>query len=230
MLPPYMAKHRYPEDGSASVDEPTSGVRRHALIAAAVAGLTLAGATAWALSRPGDDSDDGSPRGKEPGAISSAGVVEGFGLAGPVPSGSVRPAPRASVTPLPSIPGTQPPSTREATPPSTTGGLEAIYTMMTWDGGYQVTLVVTNPTNTPVVWKVRIQLPSNALFGDSWSAQLTRDGSVFTFTPPLGGNGNPKPLAPGAMHSFGFLAVQPSGDYRLLSCAVDGVECKPANP
>jgi hypothetical protein len=233
MLPSAMAKHRHSEDEPptpvpADTNEPALSIRRHAIVAAAVAGLTLASVTAWALTRPGDDSGIGSPRGTALGGFSSPGAVEGFGQAGTAtPSGTGRPTPRPSGTLLP---GTPPPT--EATPDQTAtpsvGGLQATYSMLTWDGGYQVTFVLINPNDVPVLWKVRIQLPSNAVFGDSWSAELARDGSVLTFTPPRWSNGNPKPLAPGAMASFGFLASQPSGDYRMLSCTVDGVECRPA--
>ena len=232
MLPSVMAKHRHLQEDPPSLDSESLGksalsLRRHAIIAAAVASLTLAGATGWALTRPDSGSGSDSPRGAGPGAMTSPGALEGFGLASPMVSASgVRPGPRASgSSPLPSL---LPPSLEVVTPTesaTTTSGLEATYTMLTWQGGYQVTLVLTNPTAANVLWRLRIQLPSNASFGHSWGAELSRDGAVLTFTPPKW-DSKPMPLAPGTTHSFGFSALQTSGDYRLLSCAVDGVVCR----
>ncbi|WP_203912179.1 cellulose binding domain-containing protein [Rhizocola hellebori] len=236
-----MAKHRRPQDDPPDpvpAEEPAAGhrarpalsIRRHAIVAAAAASLSLIGATGWALTRPDSGPGDGSPRAAAPDAMASAGGLDGFGPASPVASsGAARPSPRPSVAQPPSTP----PRT-EASPArsiaTTVDGLQATYTMLTWQGGYQVTLVVTNQTTAPALWKLRIELPAKAMFGHSWSAELARDGAVLTFTPPKWDNGNPRPLAPGATHTFGFIALQTSGAYSLVSCAVDGVACRAVQP
>ncbi len=242
MLLRVMAKHRHPEQEPPSLVPPTLeqlaaqerarpalSIKRHAIVAGATASLLLAAATSWALTRPQETTAEGS---LPPNGLSSAGAGEGFGLASPAGSPSVPPRPgaRSSATALPSLmlsPSAAAPTSSVAT---TAGGLEATYVMLTWQGGYQVTFVVTNPTSTAVLWKIRVQLPAGARYDHSWSAELAREGEVLTFTPPKWDNGNPRPLAPGTAHTFGFIALQPGSDYRLLSCTVDGVPCRAVQP
>ena len=242
MLLRVMAKHRHPEAEPlslvpATVEQlaaqerarPALSIKRHAIVAGATASLLLAAATSWALTRPQQAQHEGSIL---PGGLASAGAVEGFGLASPVGSPSVSPRPglRPSAATLPSLalsPSAAAPSRSITT---TAGGLEAAYVMLTWQGGYQVTFVVTNPTSTAVLWKIRVQLAAGARYDHSWSAELAGEGDVLTFTPPKWDNGNPRPLAPGTTHAFGFIALQPGSDYRLLSCTVDGVPCRAVQP
>ncbi len=242
MLLTVMARHRRSENdplslAPATVEElaalerarPPLSIKRHAIVAGSVAGLLLAGATVWALAGTGDRGP-GAPEGLGPGGLASAGAVDGFGLASPLASRSpsarpgVRPSPTAAASAEP------PPMILEATAtpasPRQATGVEASYVMLTWQGGYQVTFVVHNPTSSPVLWKLRLELPGNARYDHHWSAELAREAATLTFTPPRWDNNNPRALAPGTTHTFGFIVMQPSGDYRLVSCAVDGTPCR----
>jgi cellulase/cellobiase CelA1 len=107
------------------------------------------------------------------------------------------------------------------------GGAIATYRMPNpWQGGYRVDFQLTNPSAAPIQWTIRVQLPANARYDHSWSAEVRVEGTTLIFTPPRWDNGNPRALGPGTEHVFGFIATQPPGDYRLLSCTIDGSPCR----
>jgi molybdopterin biosynthesis enzyme len=80
---------------------------------------------------------------------------------------------------------------------------------------------VTNKSGPARTWTVKVSFDSDAgvRVGNTWNAQLTREGSTFVFT---GG-----PLAPGATAMLGFEASkQVRGRIQPTSCTVDGAPCR----
>jgi hypothetical protein len=129
---------------------------------------------------------------------------------GPTPAG-----PQPVIAPGRSKPVASRPSASPA------AGLTADYLVSaSWETGFIVGVLLTNPTDRPVTWRVVVTHDRRAgvRVTNAWNAALERDGSTAILT---GG-----PLAPGATHTFGFEATkQFPGPVRPASCTVNGTPC-----
>lgn len=142
--------------------------------------------------------------GASPGA--AAGPAPGKAAPKPAGKATTKPAPRQTTTP----------------PPAPAAAFTGRYVPgMTWDRGFIGSVEVTNQTGPARTWTVKLTYDSSAgvRLGNTWNAQVIRQGDTFVFT---GG-----PLTPGASITLGFEASkQVSGGIRPTACAVDGVPCR----
>ncbi|MEU8235425.1 cellulose binding domain-containing protein [Actinoplanes sp. NPDC048967] len=130
----------------------------------------------------------------------------------------VRSSPRASRSP------SKKPAPRRTTPPAAppAASFTAAYgTGRSWDRGFIAGVQITNKSGPARTWTVKVSYNPDAgvRVGNTWNAQLSRDGNTFVFT---GG-----PLAPGATAMLGFEASkQVRGRIQPTSCTVDGAPCR----
>jgi hypothetical protein len=149
------------------------------------------------------------------GTSLSAGTSVTAGPHGSEPVGTTRPAlpEKSTATPRP---------TRSHRPPPVSEGLTAQYTVSgSWDTGFVVGVLVTNPTGTAQAWQVSVSHdPDDGVrVSTFWNAQVNREGSTTVFT---GG-----PVAAGATQSFGFEATKRvDGGVRPTACTVNGESCQ----
>ncbi|MGW4946775.1 cellulose binding domain-containing protein [Actinoplanes sp. NPDC004185] len=135
----------------------------------------------------------------------------------------------ASPTPVPSSPrASRSPSKKPAprrttaSPPAPAASFAAAYrTGRSWDRGFIAGVEITNKSGPARTWTVKVSFDPDAgvRVGNTWNAQLSRDGNTFVFT---GG-----PLAPGATAMLGFEASkQVRGGIQPTSCTADGAPCR----
>jgi hypothetical protein len=144
----------------------------------------------------------------------------------PSPSGSASASPTPSRTPSkspakPTEKATKPAPRRTTTPPAPAAAFAAQYKVAgDWDRGFVAAIEVTNKTGPARTWtlKVTYAAEDGVRVGNTWNAQLSRQGNTFVLT---GG-----PLAPGATVSVGYEASkQVRSRVEPSSCTVDGVRC-----
>jgi hypothetical protein len=135
-------------------------------------------------------------------------------------SGSV-PGPGGGTGPQPVIAPDRSKPVASRSPSPAPGGLTADYTVSgSWDTGFVVGVLLTNPTDRPQPWRVVVthDRADGVRVTNAWNASLSRDGATVVFT---GG-----PLAPGATQTFGFEATKRAGGpVRPTSCTVNGASC-----
>jgi len=129
----------------------------------------------------------------------------------------VRSSPRASRPP-----SKKPAPRRTTSPPAPAASFTAAYgTGRSWDRGFIAGVQITNKSGPARTWTVKVSYNPDAgvRIGNTWNAQLSRDGNTFVLT---GG-----PLAPGATAMLGFEASkQVRGGIQPTSCTVDGAPCR----
>ncbi|WP_158647710.1 cellulose binding domain-containing protein [Actinoplanes sp. ATCC 53533] len=162
-------------------------------------------------------------------ATSPTAAIEGTGVSREGVSGvgtpSKTPARRtpSNAAPKPTAKATTKPTPRRTTPPPTPEtALSGRYTTgASWDRGFIGNVDVTNKTGPARTWTVKLTFAPSAGVGvgNTWNAQLSRQGNTFVFT---GG-----PLAPGSKISLGFEASkQVRGKIQPATCTVDGAPCQ----
>jgi cellulase/cellobiase CelA1 len=147
--------------------------------------------------------------------------VTGVVVSTPAKTTAVRTTSKA--TPKPTRKTTTKPKPRRTTPPPTpTVALSGRYTTgASWDRGFIGGVHVTNKSGSPHTWTVRLTFDPSAGVGvgNTWNAQLSRQGNTFVFT---GGE-----LPPGGRTSLGFEASkQVRGKIQPATCTVDGAPCR----
>jgi hypothetical protein len=139
---------------------------------------------------------------------------------------STSPSPKASRTPSkspakPTEKATTKP-VRTTSPPAPAASFAAQYRVAAdWDQGFVTAIDVTNKTGPARTWTLKVTYPAEAgvRLGNTWNAQVSRQGNTFVLT---GG-----PLAPGATVSVGYEASkQVRSRVEPSSCTVDGVSCR----
>jgi hypothetical protein len=143
----------------------------------------------------------------------------------PVPTSAsptpVSRSPRASRSPSKKA-TTKPAPRRTTSPPAPAASFTAAYrTGRSWDRGFIAGVEITNKSGPARTWTVKLSYDPDAgvRVGNTWNAQLSRDGNTFVLT---GG-----PLAPGATAMLGFEASkQVRGGIQPTSCTVDGAPCR----
>ena len=144
----------------------------------------------------------------------------------PSSTGTPSPSPTPSRTPSkspakPTEKATKPAPPRTTTPPAPVASFAAQYRVAgDWDRGFVAAIEVTNKTGPARTWtlKVTYAAEDGVRLGNTWNAQVSRQGNTFVLT---GG-----PLAPGATVSVGYEASkQVRSRVEPSSCAVDGVRC-----
>jgi len=117
---------------------------------------------------------------------------------------------------------TKPTPRRTTSPPIPAAAVSGLYTVgASWDRGFIGSVEVTNKSGTARTWTVKLTFdPSAGVgIGNTWNAQLSRQGNTFVFT---GGQ-----LAPGSKVSMGFEASkQVSGKIQPATCTIDGAPCQ----
>ena len=134
-------------------------------------------------------------------------------------------AARTTIKATPKPPGkaTTKPAPRRTTPPPTpAAAVSGLFTVgASWDRGFIGSVEVTNKSGTARTWTVKLTFdPSAGVgIGNTWNAQLSRQGNTFVFT---GGQ-----LAPGSKISMGFEASkQVRGKIQPATCTIDGAPCQ----
>jgi hypothetical protein len=108
-------------------------------------------------------------------------------------------------------------------PPSPVARVIGVYQAVeTYDGAFIGEVYLTNSSDAPRSWTVRVEVPG-ARLASAWvegSAQAEARGSRsrFTFTSGV-------TLAPGSSASLRFHLVDTGTATRPTSCTVDGVSC-----
>ena len=90
-----------------------------------------------------------------------------------------------------------------------------------WDRGFIGGVEVTNKSGPARTWTVKLTFDPSARVGvgNTWNAQISRQGNTFVFT---GGQ-----LAPGGTVILGFEASkQVRGKIQPATCTVDGAPCQ----
>jgi hypothetical protein len=154
-------------------------------------------------------------------ATSPPAAVEGTVVSTPSKTTARRTPSKAA--PKPTGKATTKPTPRRTTPPPTPAtAFSGRYTTgASWDRGFIGNVDVTNKTGPARTWTVRLTFDPSAGVGvgNTWNAQLSRQGNTFVFT---GG-----PLAPGSKVSLGFEASkQVRGKIQAATCTVDGAPCQ----
>ncbi|MGC9671004.1 cellulose binding domain-containing protein [Planosporangium sp. 12N6] len=131
---------------------------------------------------------------------------------------SPAPTPRA-----PAVPSRRPPRTRPVPPPSPILAHYATRRGGVWDVGYVADVRVTNTSDRPQAFEVRLTLPVGVrVTGQVWNATADRRAGTVTFR---GG-----PLAPGGEIVFGFVAdknpyLTAPAQYEPYECTVNDADC-----
>jgi hypothetical protein len=154
-------------------------------------------------------------------ATSPPAAVEGTVVSTPSKTAARRTPSKAA--PKPTAKSTTKPTPRRTTPPPTpaTAFTGRYTTGASWDRGFIGNVDVTNKTGPARTWTVRLTFDPSAGVGvgNTWNAQLSRQGNTFVLT---GG-----PLAPGSKVSLGFEASkQVRGKIQPATCTVDGAPCQ----
>ncbi|MFI6824633.1 cellulose binding domain-containing protein [Micromonospora sp. NPDC050187] len=152
--------------------------------------------------------------------------------AAPTASRTARPAPTPSASPtrtLSPTPSRSPSPTTESaplpllSPPAPPTRVTGVYrTVETYSGAFIGEVRLTNPSDAPRSWTVRVEVPGARLVS-AWmegSAQAEAGGSRSRFTFTSGAA-----LAPGASASLRFHLADTGTVTRPTSCTVDGAPC-----
>lgn len=206
---------------------------RPAVIAVATCAVLLAGAGAFSLA-----TTDPEPKLVEPaGAAAPFGVdyVDGFGEHSPKPrpvaskarrkSEQPPPAPRITVSVLASLAlpteSAPQPTSQKPAPSSEPVRASAVYWTNTWHDDKYITYVwVSNDSEQPLDWQVDVRLPEGATVDGSMAARRTARGGIWTFTSTDG------LLRGWHVYLFAFSGRRGEGRFSMLSCEVNGIECR----
>jgi cellulose 1,4-beta-cellobiosidase len=136
----------------------------------------------------------------------------------PPPPTTTPPPPPPTTTPPPPPPTTTPPPPPPTTTPPPSGGCTATYTITgSWQGGFQVQVVVKNTGSaTKNGWQLNWTFPGSQSINNLWGGNLTQSGtSVKVTNAPYDGT-----LAPGATTGtqLGFTAMGAAGSPSSVTC------------
>jgi chitin-binding protein len=117
---------------------------------------------------------------------------------------SVWPTPGPTLTPIP-------------TPTPTPASLTCRVTITVWNGGFLLSITITNTTAEPVSgWTLRFRVPATTRITQAWNVQIAQSGSQVT----VGPGGWNSTIPPGASISVGMLGsyvppFQPPDQFEL---------------
>ncbi len=152
------------------------------------------------------------------GMVAYAIAFLGLNNAGPTTSPSASPSrsPSASPSASPSRSPSAPPTSTGATTPPPAGGCSATYSIVNqWQGGFQVTVTVTNGSAPRSSWRVAWTFGNGQTITQLWNAAYSASGSTVTAT-NLSYNGR---LGAGASTTFGFTGTwNGTNSVPVLTC------------
>lgn len=132
----------------------------------------------------------------------------------PTPSPTGTPTPTATPTPTPT-PTTSP--TPTAPPTSSAQGCVATLSVLgSWPGGYQAAVRITSPERAIESWRVTFTLPAGGAVAQSWSGDVTAQGTAITVRPQAW-NGR---LPAGGSTEVGFIGSGPVPGGTATACQV----------
>jgi hypothetical protein len=146
-------------------------------------------------------------------------------VASPTPSPSASPSPsrtrKPASTPKPTEKATTTKPPAKASPTPATSFTARYRLGSTWDRGFVAAVEVKNTGTTARTWTVSITYGAQAgvRVGNTWNAQLDRQGDRFVFTGA--------PLAAGTSITFGFEASkQLRSQIQPTTCTINGAPCR----
>ncbi|HEX2977633.1 MAG TPA: glycosyl hydrolase family 18 protein [Candidatus Babeliales bacterium] len=103
-----------------------------------------------------------------------------------------------------------------------------------WQGGYQITITLSNTTSQPSVsWSLTFQLPSGHTFSSAWNGVSTVSGNTVTIKNPAWSGGGV--IAPGASATVGMVinksgTIAPGISNLIATAALDPAQCTTSLP